>query len=250
MQAILKPPSSITVAQSNFMPQLEILFEDRDILVVCKPAGLATQAPAVFDSLEARVRTHLMAEEKPYLGIPHRLDRCVSGTIVFAKRRKAAQRLSKQFEERTVDKRYRAIVEGMVSPVSDTWTDYLRKLPNEPRGEVVSENDLAQYPEAKQAILRYKVLNTDNQQEVTELSIQLETGRMHQIRLQTSVRDHPVWGDIMYGSNTEFASPPEHERERQIALHAEELTFEHPRSRDRVRFVSPLPITWPSSWSA
>lgn len=228
------------------MSDLEIVFEDQDILVVCKPAGLATQAPRVFDSLEARVREHLQNEPKPYLGIPHRLDRCVSGTIAFAKRRKAAQRLSKQFEERSVGKRYRAIVSGRVSPSMGSWTDYLRKIPDEPRGEVVPQTMLTQFPDAKQAILKYEVLQFADDTNATELRIELETGRMHQIRLQAAVREHPVWGDAVYGSTVNFGPSMDDERKRHIALHAEELTFEHPRSRDRVKFCSPLPDYWPS----
>lgn len=226
------------------MTQLAILFEDEDIIVVCKPAGLGTQAPRQFDSLEARVRAYLTEHttSTPYLGIPHRLDRCVSGTVVFAKKRKAAQRLSKQFELRTVTKTYLAIVAGRVKPSSGEWQDHVRKIPNEPRGEIVSETALSDYPDAKLAILTYEVLRSD--EETSELSIQLETGRMHQIRLQTAARNHPVLGDQMYGSEVSFGPTPEHERERQIALHASELSFQHPRSRERMTFVSPLPRPW------
>lgn len=225
---------------------LAIIFEDQDILVLCKPAGLGTQAPKAFDSLESRVRNYLAVtvdpESKPYLGIPHRLDRCVSGAIVFAKRRKAAQRLSKQFELRTVCKGYLAIVAGQVSEESGEWRDYLRKIPDEPRGEVVSETARGEHPDAKLAVLRYEVTREEDSH--TELCIELETGRMHQIRLQAAARNHPVWGDRMYGSDVEFGAPPQHERDRQIALHAAELTFEHPRSREQVTFNAPLPDHW------
>ena len=87
------------------MTNLDIIFEDDQILLVNKPAGIGTQAPRQFDSLEARVREYLVSlepEHTPYLGIPHRIDRCVSGLVVFAKRKKAAQRLAKQFERREV----------------------------------------------------------------------------------------------------------------------------------------------------
>ena len=222
---------------------LSIVFEDEDILVVCKPAGLGTQAPIAFDSLEARVRAYLSesaaSDATPYLGIPHRLDRCVSGTIVFAKRRKAAQRLSKQFELRSVIKTYVANVAGRVEPASGEWRDHLRKIPDEPRGEVVPELELTKYSDAKLAVLTYEVLRCD--EKTSELKIQLETGRMHQIRLQAAARNHPVVGDRMYGSEIDFGPTPNHERERHIALHASELTFEHPRSREQVTFASPVP---------
>jgi len=225
---------------------LDILFEDQDILVVCKPAGLGTQAPIAFDSLEARVRAYLSesaaSDPTPYLGIPHRLDRCVSGTIVFAKRRKAAQRLSKQFELRTVTKTYLAIVHGIVEPVSGEWRHYLRKIPDEPRGEVIPESELSKCSDAKLAVLTYEVLRCD--EKTSEVKIQLETGRMHQIRLQAAARNHPVLGDRMYGSEIEFGPTPNHERDRQIALHAVELSFEHPRSRETVKFIAALPECW------
>ncbi len=238
------PANSSSTSNDN---GLSIIAEDQDVLVVCKPAGLGTQAPIKFDSLESRVRSYLAetcdSKTKAYLGIPHRLDRCVSGVVVFAKRRKAAQRLSQQFELRTVEKKYLAIVAGKLTEDSGEWRDYLRKIPDEPRGEVVNDSERSEYPDAKLAILRYEVQKTTEQH--SELNIELETGRMHQIRLQAAKRDLPVWGDVLYGSEVEFGNPPAHERDRQIALHAVQLTFDHPRSRDRVTFVAPLPSHWP-----
>ena len=233
------------------MSKLTILFEDRDLLAVSKPGGLATQAPIQFDSLEKRVRTYLSDEsddEKPYLGIPHRLDRCVSGSIVFAKRRKAAQRLSSQFEHRTVRKQYRALVLGSLEPAHGEWKDYLRKIPNEPRGEVVPTDRLADCPDAKLAVMSYDVVGSVG--EFTDLRIQLETGRMHQIRLQASARNHPIVGDRMYGSTVDFGHPPDCERNRHIALHAFKLVVDHPRSRQPLTITSPLPRNWPGEPSA
>src|SRR5439155_9135986 len=100
----------------------EILFEDEDLLAVAKPAGLLTQSALGIDSLEVRIKRFLKerdgAEGDVYLGVPHRLDRPVSGAILFAKNLKAAQRISKQFESRRVEKTYWALVEGAVEPVA------------------------------------------------------------------------------------------------------------------------------------
>ena len=123
------------------MNSLQVLFEDEHILVVNKPAGLGTQAPRQYDSLESRVREYLAAaatsDAAPYLGIPHRLDRCATGVVVFAKTRKAAKRISLQFEHREVRKTYVAIVCGVVTPEEAVWTDYLRKVEDEPRVSLI-----------------------------------------------------------------------------------------------------------------
>src|SRR5262245_12748591 len=127
------------------MAGFEILFEDPDLLAVAKPAGLLTQAPLGIDSLEVWIKRYLKdqapATGEVYLGVPHRLDRPASGAILFAKNLKAAQRISKQFESRRVEKIYWALVEGVVEPAQWTWTDYLKKIEGEPRTVVVEAGD-------------------------------------------------------------------------------------------------------------
>ena len=120
----------------------DILYEEGPCLVVVKPGGVATQAPPGIDSLEVRVKQFLrVRDSKPgnvYLGVPHRLDRPVSGVMVLARHVRAARRLSEQFEARTVRKTYWAVVEGKVSPDCGTWTDHLRKIPDAAQVEVVA----------------------------------------------------------------------------------------------------------------
>src|SRR5437762_2347111 len=139
-------------------PDFEILFEDGDLLAVAKPAGLLTQAPLGIDSLEVRIKRFLKQRDAAagdaYLGVPHRLDRPVSGAILFAKNLKAAQRISKQFESRRVEKTYWALVEGEIEPAEGTWIDYLKKIEGEPRTVVVH----ASAPGGRKAILHYKVM--------------------------------------------------------------------------------------------
>ncbi|HET6879822.1 MAG TPA: RNA pseudouridine synthase, partial [Pirellulales bacterium] len=139
-------------------PPVEILYQSASCLVVLKPAGLATQAPPQFDSLERRLREWLapMHPERPfvYLGVPHRLDRPVSGAIAFATRRRAAFKLSRQFERREVKKLYWAIVEGHVDPPEGVWTDHVRKVYGTPRAEIVPSD----HPDAQFAQLRYRTL--------------------------------------------------------------------------------------------
>jgi 23S rRNA pseudouridine1911/1915/1917 synthase len=236
----------------------EILFEDADLLAVAKPAGLLTQAPLGIDSLEMRIKRLLKERDaavgEVYLGVPHRLDRPASGAILFAKNLKAAQRISKQFESRRVEKTYWALVEGMVEPDEGTWTDFLKKIEGEPRTIVVAAND----PGGRKAVLHYKVLqqldgNLPGQGLITRsvmatertlLEISLDTGRTHQIRVQCASRGHPLLGDDLYGSRERFGPWSEDERQRLIALHARRLKFWNHTARGFVTVEAMLPEHW------
>ncbi len=222
---------------------LDILYEEGPCLVVNKPAGLSTQAPPGIDSLEVRVKEFYRArreqqEGKVYLGVPHRLDRPVSGAIVFARHVRAARRLSEQFENRLVRKLYWVCVEGSVEPATGTWRDSLRKIPGEPKAEVVS----ADHPEARAAVLHYRTLGSTAHG--SWLEVELETGRMHQVRIQAASRGWPVLGDVQYGATTSFGPVTEDPRERAIALHARSLEFRHPMSREVVRVEAPVSRFW------
>ncbi len=125
------------------MHQLNILFEDNHCLAVAKPAPLLTQGvPPGIATLESMVKDYLKTKfNKPgnvYLGIPHRLDRPVSGVVVFARNSKAAARLAEQFERRQVSKVYWGAVEGIVEPPEGTWCDWLRKIKEESRSEATA----------------------------------------------------------------------------------------------------------------
>ena len=137
---------------------LDILYDSGPCLVVNKPPGVLTQAPAGIDSLEVRVKEFYREREQKegniYLGLPHRLDRPVSGAIVFARHVRAAQRLATQFENRTVTKVYWAFVEGDVQPDEGTWTDHLHKRHGMAQAIVVPADD----PRGKLAVMHYRVL--------------------------------------------------------------------------------------------
>jgi 23S rRNA pseudouridine1911/1915/1917 synthase len=259
------------------MPPLDILFEDEHLLVLNKAPGISTQAPGGIDSLEVRVREYLqgkLLEPSPfgrgqgegaaselqnsqhphanpfpkgegakakrlYLGFPHRLDRPVSGVIVFAKTIKAARKLSKQFERRKVKKIYWAAVEGIVEPSAGTWTDTLCKIPGAARAQVVA----ADHPEGQLAILHYRTIGQTPHGSLLE--IELETGRMHQIRVQAASRGWRVLGDAQYGSTIPFGEQFEDTRLRAIALHARSLSIMPPGSAEVVTFTAPLGEFWP-----
>lgn len=221
---------------------LEILYEDGPCFVASKPGGLLTQAVPGVDSLEVRLKQFLKArEQKPgniYLGVPHRLDRPVSGALVFARHVRATKRLCEQFEGRMVRKTYWAVVEGSVTDDQGTWIDHLRKIPDQPMAEIVPRT----HPDARLAVLHYRVLQRGPDR--TWLEIELETGRMHQIRLQAASRGHPIRGDFQYGSPACFGPPTADPRERWIALHARMLGFRHPMTRQSVVVTAPLPASW------
>ncbi len=215
------------------MVDLELLYEAHPCLVLNKPGALLTQSPPGIDSLEVRVRAFLQQREgrtgNIYLGVPHRLDRPASGAIVLARNVRATRRLAEQFEMRQVEKTYWVLVEGHVQPERATWRDFMRKIPDQPRAEMVGP----EHDQARLAILHYRVRSY--QPFGTWLEVRLETGRTHQIRLQCASRGHPVLGDWQYGASHVFGPQVDDWRDHWIGLHARRLCFEHPKSRSGSR---------------
>jgi len=175
---------------------------------------------------------------KVYLGVPHRLDRPVSGVMVLALHQRAAKRISDQFQRRDVNKTYWTCVHGVELPEQGTWVDFMRKVPGEARSEIcdAAENG------AKRAVLHYRVLQ--QRAEKTWLEIELETGRTHQIRLQCGSRAVPIVGDLLYGSDQQFGEHHEDERRRCIALHARHLHLRHPMLDKYIEQTADLPSSW------
>ncbi len=225
-----------------------ILYEVGGCLGVNKPPGVLTQAPPGIDSLEVRIKQLLAqrasaiasakAPEEIYLGVPHRLDRPVSGAMIFGLDWKTTRRLAAQFEKRRIRKTYWACTSGKVEPPMGTWTDYVRKIPGVPKAEVVSPD----HPEARLAVLHYRTVALTPWG--SWLEIELETGRMHQIRVQAAARGVPILGDEDYGATVPFGPQYEDRRLRAIALHSRTLTFKHPSMHQEVTLVAPLPEAW------
>lgn len=221
-----------------------ILYEDHHLIAVDKPAPLLTQSPPHLPSLEGLVKAYIKEKyAKPagvYLGVPHRLDRPVSGVVCFTRNTKASQRVHAQFEQRTVRKVYWAAVVGVPTPHEGHWQDWIRKIPDESRTERAGPNE----PGAKLATLEYRTIATLEGCSILEL-IPL-TGRMHQLRVQTAWRGHPILGDSSYASAPPFGPPIQHDYERVIALHARRLEFDHPFTKQRLRIDAPIPEYWNS----
>jgi len=224
-------------------PPLTILYEDNHCLAVNKPAPLLTQGvPSGGVTLEALVKDYLRRKHgktgRVYLGIPHRLDRPVSGVVLFARQTKSAQRLAEQFQKRQVTKIYWAAVEGDVEPPEGVWEDWLVKLPDEARAVAATPET----PGAKHALLRYRRLATLPGGTLLEMCPQ--TGRMHQLRVQASIRGWPIRGDHWYGARLPLSLAGTLPSDRVIALHARRLTFLHPIRFEPITVVAPPPDWW------
>lgn len=221
---------------------LPILFEDAHCLAVVKAAGVLTQGRSSgAPTLEESVRRHLRPEDPDavYLGTVHRLDRPVSGVVIWAKTPRAARRLAAQFAARQAQKEYWAIVEADPTnpPAAGRWEDWL--MPPDSAGlvRVVAEGSS---PLARLAVTRYSPTPAVQLPPGT-LWFRLwpETGRTHQLRAQAAGHGLPILGDTLYGSACPFPAG--------IALHARSLTVSHPVLRTELRLVAPLPEAWSSA---
>ncbi len=212
-----------------------VLHEDNHLLVVNKPAHLATMGvPAGEPSLLAEAKQYIKKKyNKPgnvYLGIVSRLDAPVTGVVVIARTSKAAARLTRQFHDRDVVKRYWALIERRPTPPQARLVDWVRKDERHRRMHVCD----AGHPEAQEARLSYRAVRPAGA--ATLIEVELETGRKHQIRLQLSHHGFPILGDRKYGSRRAFP--------KGIALHARSLTFQHPVANTPLEITAPLPAAW------
>lgn len=217
------------------LPALQVLYEDNHCLAVVKPPRVLTAGDETGDvSLLEVAREYIKRKhQKPgnvFLGVVHRLDRPVSGVVLFARTSKAAARLSEQFRTGRVRKVYHALVEGTVSPPAGELVDWLVKDRERNIVRSVAEGT----PEARKALLEYRTLGSAGK--LTLLEVAPLTGRSHQIRVQLAARGTPIYGDAKYGSRHAFDDA--------IALHARELTFEHPVRREQVTVRADYPEAW------
>lgn len=212
---------------------LEILFEDNHILVVNKPAGMLSQEDNTGDidlltSARQYIKEKYQKPGKVFLGLVQRLDRPVSGIMIFARTSKAASRLSEQFRKHNVLKMYLLMVEGKLTG-SGKKEDYILK--NDKSVSIVSP----EIPGSKIARLQWRSLWQNSEQSL--ISVVLETGRPHQIRLQMADLGHPIIGDFRYGAKMEMDG-------KNMALHCYHLGVEHPVTRQKLHWKK-LPKHWP-----
>ncbi len=219
-----------------FVPQWPVIYEDNHLLALYKPSGLLVQADQTKDiSLLELAKQWIKARyNKPghvFLGMVHRLDRPVAGVVLFCRTSKAAARISDQFREKTVKKRYLAVVEGVMKQSSGTLEHYLERTQTA-TSRIVPGKTAA----GRAARLYYRVLDADESS--TLVSIDLETGRHHQIRAQFAHIGFPVMGDLRYGASAPMP-------DKQISLFAQSLSVLHPVSKAPLALSCPLPQGWP-----
>jgi len=219
---------------------LEILFEDEALIVVNKPAGILTvplerqeDAPSVVDALVAHLRSR--GKRRPF--VVHRIDRDTSGLVLFALRADAQRRLKDQFTRHDPERVYLAIVYGHPSPPAGTWRDRLVW----DRRALVQKETHPRDPEGKDAVARYRVLESFRDASLVEVT--LVTGKRNQIRLQARLRGHTLVGEQRYVYGPATLRPIIFGRQ---ALHAYRLGFVHPVSGKRVSFEAPVPADFSS----
>lgn len=217
-------------------PDIPIVYEDRQLLVIDKPHNLLSQEDHTGDPDVLRLCKKYLNKKSAdtggtYLGLVQRLDRPVGGLMVLAKDSATARSLSKQIRDRLVQKTYLVVVHGS-PPSNGVLTHYLLKDQQKNVVETVSkENKIA-----KKAVLSFAKLQEADH--LSLLSIHLQTGRPHQIRVQLSAEGYPIWGDYKYGTQNKPDG-------RIIALRSSELIFKHPKTQKEMHFELPLPEEHP-----
>ena len=220
-------------------PNLPIIFEDDHVLVIDKPHDILSQADHTGDPDVSGLCKQYLSSKKnkkgnAYLGLVHRLDRPVGGLMLLAKTPKAAGRLSQQLRDRIIQKTYWAVTPG-TPPASGVLTHSLLKDRASNTVQTVPAGD----KRGREAVLSFIRLQQSGG--LTLLSIHLQTGRPHQIRVQLAEEGYPIWGDYKYGSQNR-------DEGRTIALRAVELIFEHPILKKEIRLTLPPPHLEP--WNA
>jgi len=240
--------------------EIEILFEDDDLIAVVKPAGLPTaNVPAGRASLFTWFRER--SGPAGFVGIVSRLDAAVSGVVVAAKTPAAAASLAAQFRNRSVGKEYVAVVTGRFpAPLDDwrEWTDWLLRAGDRLPSRIVSPADRLDRPRPtagavpgrgerlpagpQQACTRARVVRRAG--EVSLVELEPLTGRRHQLRVQLASRGCPIVGDHLYGSRLPFSPPGA------ISLHAARLSLAHPLTGARLVCEAPWSQAWQTAFPA
>ncbi|NBV44400.1 MAG: RluA family pseudouridine synthase [Planctomycetia bacterium] len=232
-----------------------IVSAEAGVVAVAKPAGLPTQAPPGIASVESWFRDRVALPGGGYVGVPHRLDRAVSGIILLAATPRAARHLSRQFERRQITKRYLALLaccSVRVPAPGDVWEDHVLKVTDEPRARLAASGEAG----AKRALT---VVGAVEAIAGDRLLVVLEpaTGRMHQLRVQAAARSLPVVGDELYGGppleravGADHRSLPNLHRSQPILLHAWDIVWRDPDTGRPCTARAALPESWPEGIAA
>lgn len=212
---------------------MKVLYEDNHVIIVSKSAGEIVQGDKTGDTPLSETVKQYIAERyhKPgnvFLGVVHRLDRPVSGVVLFARTSKALSRLSEMFRTRAIQKTYWAIVTNPPLQIEGTLTHWLTRDEKTNKARAYDR----EVPNSKKAVLDYKLIAKSDRYWLLE--VELHTGRHHQIRCQLSKMGCPIKGDLKYGS---ARSNPD----GSICLHAHRLQFEHPVSKLPIDVIAKVP---------
>ena len=212
------------------MPNLEIVSENSDYIVVNKMSGLISEKSPYEDcTVEDQVFNHLLKnKKKPFVGVIHRLDRLTSGVLIFAKKKSILVEFNELFSSRKVQKTYLAIVEKKPIKNKENLTDFLVKNNLEKRADIVKLSS----KDSKECILSYEVIDKNDFGYLLE--IKPKTGRFHQIRAQLANIGLPIIGDGKYSSDVEYFP-------LSICLHSWKLSYQVSGSKELIAFEAPLP---------
>jgi 23S rRNA pseudouridine1911/1915/1917 synthase len=225
--------NAVNRAVNRIIPPIDILYEDNHLLVVNKRVSDIVQGDQTGDvSMDRLLKDFIKVRDgKPgevFMGIPHRLDRPVSGVVIFAKTSKALSRMASMFKEKEVMKIYHAIVEKCPQPESGILEHYLTRNTRQNK----SYAHISEVPGSKWARLSYRKLASSNHYHLLE--VVLETGRHHQIRAQLAAQGSVIKGDRKYGAKRS-------NKNGGISLHARKVSFIHPVKNEPVEIVAPYP---------
>ncbi len=210
-----------------------VLYEDNHLIAINKRPSEIVQGDKTGDQpLSEVVKAYLVKKyQKPgdaYLGVMHRIDRPVSGVVMFAKTSKALTRMNQMMQQKQMNKRYWAVVRNLPDPVSASLVHHLKKNEKQNKSYVVEAHSSG----AKEASLTYRLLASGHHYHLLE--VDLHTGRHHQIRTQLSFIGSPIRGDLKYGY-------PRSNGDGSIHLHARSVSFTHPVSQEAISIVAPAP---------
>jgi len=216
---LLSPDQEVTVGKKEKkIENIQILYEDRYLIVINKPAGLLS-VPAENDLPSALS----LLRDRYSLYPVHRIDQDTSGTLLFARGTVSQEKFDAMFEEHALEREYVAIVEGQIPQDSGTWESYLREKEN-------YDVEVTTPEEGKRAVTHFEVIRRSKK--FTYLRLRLETGRKHQIRVHCKDAGHPILGDRRYGT-------PNKSR---LCLHALHISFIHPFTGKKITVTAPIPF--------
>ena len=210
-----------------------VLYEDNHIIAVNKNSSEIVQGDKTGDKPLSEIIKSYIKEKynKPgevYLGVAHRLDRPVSGVVLFARTSKSLTRLNEMFRNQEVEKTYWAIVQNLPKEPEGRLEHYL--IRNEKQNKSFAYD--SEKPNSKKAVLTYKLIGSSDRYHLLE--VKLETGRHHQIRCQLAALGCPIKGDLKYGA-------PRSNPNGGISLHARSVAFIHPVSKEQINITAPVP---------